>query len=85
MTPFPFLAPLPYFATREVVRRAVGMNQLAGLPGVYLKDGSVNVADVQLAVNQALAITACSTGDVNGDAVCNVSDVQLVVNKALGL
>ena len=49
------------------------------------KDGSVNVADVQLAVNQALAITACSTGDVNGDAVCNVSDVQIVVNKALGL
>ena len=55
MTPFPFLAPLPYFATREVVRRAVGMNQLAGLPGVYLKDGSVNVANLSPEIRRALA------------------------------
>ena len=49
------------------------------------KDGAVNVTDVQLAVNQALGIAACSSGNVNGDAACNVTDVQLVVNKALGL
>ena len=48
-------------------------------------DGAINVADVQLAVNQALGITACGTGNVNGDAACNVTDVQVVVNRALGL
>ena len=53
MTPFPFLAPLPYLATREVVRRAVGMNQL--LPGVYLKDSSVDVANLSPEIRRALA------------------------------
>ena len=48
-------------------------------------DGSVNVTDVQLAVNQALGTATCGAGNVNGDAACNVTDVQLVVNKALGL
>ena len=49
------------------------------------RDGTVNVTDVQLSVNQALGIAACGTGNVNGDAACNVTDVQLVVNRALGL
>mgnify|MGYP001558232023 FL=1 len=48
-------------------------------------DGITNVADVQIAVNQASGASACGSGDVNKDGVCNVSDIQLVVNKALGL
>ena len=47
-------------------------------------DGSVNVKDVQLCVNQALGAASCTTGDVNGDGSCNVLDVQKVVNGALG-
>lgn len=48
-------------------------------------DGSTNVTDVQLGINQALGGVACSTGDVNRDGACNVTDVQLIINKALGL
>ena len=48
-------------------------------------DGITNVADVQIAVNQALGASACGSGDVNKDGACNVSDIQLVINKALGL
>ena len=48
-------------------------------------DGITNVADVQIAVNQAVGAAACGSGDVNKDGACNVSDVQLVINKALGL
>ena len=48
-------------------------------------DGITNIADVQIAVNQALGALACGSGDVNKDGVCNVSDIQLVINKALGL
>ena len=46
-------------------------------------DGSVNVADVQGEVNQALGASACAN-DINQDGVCNVIDVQRVVNAALG-
>ncbi|MEK7389375.1 MAG: LamG-like jellyroll fold domain-containing protein, partial [Elusimicrobiota bacterium] len=48
-------------------------------------DGITNVADVQIAVNQAVGASACGSGDVNKDGACNVSDIQLVINKALGL
>ena len=48
-------------------------------------DGITNVADVQIAVNQAVGAAACGSGDVNKDGACNVADVQLVINKALGL
>ena len=47
-------------------------------------DGSTNVSDVQLCVNQAIGVTACTTGDINKDGVCNVIDVQRDVNAALG-
>jgi len=46
-------------------------------------DGATNVVDVQLMVNQALGVSAC-TADINKDGVCNVVDVQRVVNAALG-
>ena len=46
-------------------------------------DAATNVVDVQLAVNQALGVTACAA-DINNDGVCNVIDVQRGVNAALG-
>lgn len=47
-------------------------------------DGSVNVSDVQAAVNQTL-IGTCGSADVDRDGACTVADVQLVINKALGV
>jgi uncharacterized repeat protein (TIGR01451 family) len=47
-------------------------------------DGVVNVADVQLEINEALGI-APAANDVNHDGVVNVADVQIVINAALGL
>jgi len=47
------------------------------------QDGSTNVVDVQLQVNQALGATAC-TSDLNRDGLCNVIDVQRGVNAGLG-
>jgi hypothetical protein len=46
-------------------------------------DGITNVLDLQLEVNEALGLAAC-TDDVNKDGVCNVLDIQRVVNAALG-
>ncbi|MFB3779221.1 MAG: CAP domain-containing protein [Bryobacteraceae bacterium] len=47
------------------------------------QDGTVNVVDVQRAVNMALGLTPC-TANINGDGVCNVVTVQRVVNGSLG-
>ena len=47
-------------------------------------DGTTNVSDVQLCVNQAIGASSCNTGDINKDGVCNVIDVQRDVNAALG-
>jgi len=47
------------------------------------RDGATNVVDVQLQVNAALGVTAC-TSDINGDGSCNVIDVQRDVNASLG-
>ena len=50
----------------------------------------VDVADVQLCVNQAIKFTAClpagqpGSGDITGEGVCAVNDVQRVVNAVLG-
>jgi len=46
--------------------------------------GGVNVADVQLIINEALGIIP-ATHDLNRDSRVNVADVQLVINAALGL
>jgi hypothetical protein len=46
-------------------------------------DGATNVSDVQLSVNMAITVVAC-THDINNDGACNVIDVQRVVNAALG-
>ena len=47
-------------------------------------DGSTNVSDVQLCVNQAIGVQSCTSGDINKDGNCNVIDVQRDVNAALG-
>jgi hypothetical protein len=47
-------------------------------------DALTNVADVQLCVNQAIGMAACTTGDIDGTGACNVVDVQRVANAALG-
>lgn len=47
-------------------------------------DGNINVADVQIIINEALGV-APAVHDVNGDGVVNVADVQIVINAALGL
>ena len=48
-------------------------------------DGSVNVVDVQLSINQVLGIVACGGADISQDGSCNVIDVQRFINAALGL
>ena len=47
------------------------------------QDGSTNVVDVQLEINQALGVASCKS-DFNKDGRCNVTDVQRVVNAVLG-
>jgi hypothetical protein len=47
-------------------------------------DGVVNVADVQLIINEALGVRQ-ATNDLNSDGAVNVADVQIDINAALGL
>jgi aryl-phospho-beta-D-glucosidase BglC (GH1 family) len=46
-------------------------------------DGAVNIADVQLIINEALGLSSC-TADLNGDGKCDIVDVQRVITAALG-
>ena len=47
-------------------------------------DGTINVADVQLIINEALGVSP-AIHDLNHDGAVNVADVQKVINAALGL
>jgi hypothetical protein len=47
------------------------------------KDGTVNVVDVQLAINMAIGLLPCNI-NIDGAGVCNVVVVQRVINAALG-
>ena len=47
-------------------------------------DGSVNVVDVQVSINKALALVPCGAGDLDGSGTCNVIDVQRVITASLG-
>jgi hypothetical protein len=47
------------------------------------QDGSVNVVDVQLAVNMMNGLAPC-TASINGSGVCTIVTVQRVVVAALG-
>jgi len=46
------------------------------------QDGTVNIVDVQLMINQALGLAACT--DLNIDGSCDITAVQRVINSALG-
>jgi uncharacterized repeat protein (TIGR01451 family) len=48
------------------------------------QNGSINVSDVQLIINEALGVSP-AVNDLNGDGVVNVVDVQIEINAALGL
>ena len=47
-------------------------------------DGTINAADEQIAINQALGISPCNTADLQQNGQCSVIDVQRVINAALG-
>ena len=47
------------------------------------QDNVVNIADIQLMVNEALG-SAPATHDLNADSAVNVVDVQIDINAALG-
>jgi hypothetical protein len=47
-------------------------------------DGVVNILDVQLAVNQAVGISACGTASLITPGACTVNDVQRVITAAVG-
>lgn len=47
-------------------------------------DGLVNAADVQLAINQALGLIACTNADLQQNGKCNVVDVQRIINASMG-
>ena len=47
------------------------------------KDGAMNVADIQVTINQALGKSA-AVNDLNGDGKVNVVDVMIEINAALG-
>ncbi len=47
-------------------------------------DGLVNVADVQVAINQVLGVSPCTTADLQQNGQCDVVDVQRVIIAALG-
>ncbi len=52
-------------------------------PCDFNDDGTVNVQDVQLAINMALGLSTC-TSIVDGTGVCNVIVVQRIINTDLG-
>jgi hypothetical protein len=47
-------------------------------------NGVVDIVDLQVAINAALGLSACSVGDLDGNGTCNVIDVQRVIAAALG-
>ena len=48
------------------------------------KNGNLNVADVQLIVNEALGVTQ-AVDDLSGDGAVSVVDIQIEINAALKL
>lgn len=58
--------------------------QASGNPCDVDNQGTVNVADVQYEIDEALGLEP-ALNDLNGDGVVNILDVQIVVNAALGL
>ncbi|HNV21842.1 MAG TPA: dockerin type I domain-containing protein [Candidatus Hydrogenedentes bacterium] len=49
------------------------------------RDEVIDAVDIQLVINQALALLPTTGGDINGDGEANAIDIQLVVNAVLGM
>ncbi len=47
-------------------------------------DGTVNAADVQIAISQALGTLPCTTADLDQNGQCTIVDVQRMINASLG-
>jgi YVTN family beta-propeller protein len=79
---------IPSGATLEARgTRAAGGISITGTGGSACDinlDATINVQDIQLAVNQALGVSVCSNADLDHDGICNVLDVQRLYNAALG-
>ena len=58
--------------------------QVTGTPCDLKPNSNIDVADVQLIVNQSLGASP-AVNDVSGDGAVNVIDVQIELNAALGL
>jgi hypothetical protein len=71
-------------ATLTVGPIVVPVNQAAFNPCDIQRNGSINVADVQLIINQALGVSP-PVNDLNGNGVVNVVDVQIEISAVLGL
>jgi uncharacterized repeat protein (TIGR01451 family) len=89
---FSVLANAPAQVTNEVKVSGGGsaavdlqdpMTIAAGNPYDLNGDGALNVADVQVIVNEALGVVK-AVHDLNGDGVVNVVDVQKEINAVLG-
>jgi hypothetical protein len=47
-------------------------------------DGTVNIVDVQIAINQVAGLTPCGSADLDRNGLCNIVDLQRLINAALG-
>ena len=54
------------------------------LPGDANLDGTVNIADVNMIINDILGSTMTPACDVNGDGSVNIADVNSVIGIILG-
>ncbi len=68
---------------QEAAHLVVGLEVTVLSPCDLDSDGSTDVQDVLLIVQQALGNAACSD-DMNADGACNIVDVQVLANVALG-
>jgi len=83
------LSLVPAIKTRKWIRQSGLLFAL--IPSLFAQsspcdlngDGVVNVADVQIAVNEVLGLSAC-TMNLDGTGACDVADVQRVITAALG-
>ena len=66
------------------VQALLSQTTVSGNPCDLNNDGSVNVLDAQLGINQAIGVSSCGTGDIDLNGSCNVVDVQRLINAALG-
>ena len=77
--------PLPVLLFLLLVLTAPADAQSVNIAGDANGDTAVNVQDVQVIINQALATSPPTpAGDPNRDGTVNVQDVQLTINLALG-